>query len=62
MPYRNSLMTMVLRDSLGGNCRTVMVATINSEQAQVLGRAAVWGFEHEPMRPAAVLSPSIIFA
>lgn len=30
IPYRNSIMTMVLKDSLGGNCRTVMVATINS--------------------------------
>ena len=24
IPYRNSMMTSVLRDSLGGNCRTVM--------------------------------------
>lgn len=29
IPYRNSLMTMVLRDSLGGNCKTTMVATVN---------------------------------
>jgi hypothetical protein len=35
IPYRNSRMTAVLRDSLGGNCRTVMVATINSEAAQL---------------------------
>lgn len=28
VPYRNSLMTLVLRDSLGGNCKTKMVATI----------------------------------
>ena len=31
IPYRNSLMTSVLRDSLGGNCRTTMIATINPE-------------------------------
>ncbi len=31
IPYRNSMMTSVLRDSLGGNCKTVMVATINAE-------------------------------
>jgi hypothetical protein len=31
VPYRNSLMTLVLRDSLGGNCRTVMVATVTGE-------------------------------
>lgn len=28
IPYRNSMITSVLRDSLGGNCKTVMVATI----------------------------------
>jgi kinesin family protein 6/9 len=27
IPYRNSMMTMMLKDSLGGNCRTVMIAT-----------------------------------
>ena len=31
IPYRNSMMTSVLRDSLGGNCKTVMIATINPE-------------------------------
>jgi kinesin family protein 6/9 len=34
VPYRNSLMTSVLRDSLGGNCKTVMVATISPEAQQ----------------------------
>jgi len=29
VPYRNSMMTSVLRDSLGGNCKTSMIATIN---------------------------------
>jgi len=31
IPYRNSLMTTILRDSLGGNCKTVMVATLSSD-------------------------------
>ncbi|XP_063040077.1 kinesin-like protein KIF6 [Engraulis encrasicolus] len=31
IPYRNSLMTSVLRDSLGGNCMTTMIATISVE-------------------------------
>ena len=29
VPYRNCLMTLVLRDSLGGNCATAMVATLH---------------------------------
>lgn len=35
IPYRNSMMTSVLRDSLGGNCKTVMVATVSVETEQV---------------------------
>eukprot|EP00736_Rhodelphis_marinus_P003535 Rmarinus@m.29980 len=31
VPYRNSFMTSVLRDSLGGNCRTAMIANIAPE-------------------------------
>ena len=30
IPYRTSTMTMVLRDSLGGNCKTKMIATISA--------------------------------
>jgi len=31
IPYRNSLMTTILRDSLGGNCKTVMIANLSSD-------------------------------
>ncbi|KAL0270881.1 UNVERIFIED_CONTAM: hypothetical protein PYX00_008153 [Menopon gallinae] len=31
IPYRNSLMTTVLKNSLGGNCCTCMIATLSSE-------------------------------
>ena len=34
IPYRNSMLTSVLRDSLGGNCKTTMVATIHSDKEQ----------------------------
>ncbi|KPM07603.1 kinesin-like protein KIF18A-like protein [Sarcoptes scabiei] len=30
IPYRSSKLTLILRDSLGGNCRTLMIATISS--------------------------------
>ncbi|KAH0572735.1 Kinesin-like protein [Spironucleus salmonicida] len=31
VPYRNSMMTFFLRDSLGGNCKTCMLATLGFE-------------------------------
>jgi kinesin family protein 6/9 len=31
IPYRNSLMTTILKDSLGGNCKTILIATISSD-------------------------------
>jgi hypothetical protein len=31
VPYRNTVITSVLRDSLGGNCKTVFIATLNAE-------------------------------
>lgn len=33
--FRNSMMTMVLRDSLGGNCNTKMVAAISGEKNNI---------------------------
>jgi kinesin family protein 6/9 len=35
VPYRNSFMTLVLRDSLGGNCKTSMIATCSSEEGDL---------------------------
>jgi kinesin family protein 6/9 len=36
IPYRNSMMTMCLRDSLGGNCKTRMIATLSGEFEDVM--------------------------
>lgn len=33
IPYRNSLLTTVLKDSLGGNCKTVMISCLSLEIA-----------------------------
>jgi kinesin family protein 6/9 len=35
IPYRNSLLTTLLRDSLGGNCKTVMIATISADKSNI---------------------------
>lgn len=35
IPYRNSMMTMVLRDSLGGNCKTKMIATMSPDPTDI---------------------------
>eukprot|EP01135_Chromosphaera_perkinsii_P002730 Nk52_evm98s226 gene=Nk52_evmTU98s226 len=35
VPYRNSMMTSVLRDSLGGNCQTTMIATMSVERPNI---------------------------
>jgi len=35
IPYRNSMLTSVLRDSLGGNCRTVMISTLSPERGHL---------------------------
>lgn len=32
IPYRNSVLTSVLRDSFGGNCKTSMIATLSCNQ------------------------------
>lgn len=38
VPYRNNQMTMLLRDSIGGNCKTRMIATIHAK-AQYLSES-----------------------
>ncbi|NXC02603.1 KIF6 protein, partial [Orthonyx spaldingii] len=35
IPYRNSMMTSVLRDSLGGNCMTTMIATLAIDKRNI---------------------------
>ncbi|XP_028398653.1 kinesin-like protein KIF6 isoform X1 [Dendronephthya gigantea] len=35
IPYRNSMLTSVLRDSLGGNCRTTMIATLSVDRKNI---------------------------
>jgi len=36
VPYRESLMNLVLRDSIGGNCITRMIATMSPKEVDML--------------------------
>ena len=31
IPYRNSILTKILKDSLGGNSKTILLATVSSD-------------------------------
>ncbi|CBZ23420.1 putative kinesin [Leishmania mexicana MHOM/GT/2001/U1103] len=44
VPYRNSFLTMALRDSLGRNCQTVMLATAHVVASQVAETISTCGF------------------
>ena len=35
VPYRNSLLTKLLKDSLGGNCLTAMIANISMKDSNL---------------------------
>jgi kinesin family member 18/19 len=34
VPYRDSKLTRMLKDSLGGNCKTVMIVTVSPSSSQ----------------------------
>mmetsp|Transcript_38237 Transcript_38237/g.37744 ORF Transcript_38237/g.37744 Transcript_38237/m.37744 type:complete len:109 (-) Transcript_38237:54-380(-) len=36
VPYRNNRMTMMLKDSIGGNCKTRMIATIHAKPQHIM--------------------------
>lgn len=44
VPFRNSLMTMVLKDSLGGNCVTKMIATVLLEEWSLMESLSTCAF------------------
>lgn len=63
VPYRDSKLTMLLLDSLGGNCKTLMIACVNSspqfavESTRTLEFAM--GVAKIKNRPTALLTPHV---
>lgn len=49
VPYRQSKMTHILKDSIGGNCRTVMIATIWPEEPYVYESLSTLNFAKRMM-------------
>ena len=46
IPYRNSVLTSYLRDSLGGNCRTTFVVTLSLAAANLDETVSTCRFAH----------------
>lgn len=50
MPYRQSKLTNILRDSLGGNCKTLMIANIWPEPTHLEETVSTLKFATRMMR------------
>jgi kinesin family member 6/9 len=50
IPYRQSKLTNMLRDSLGGNCKTLMLANIWPEMAHIEETVSTLKFATRMMR------------
>ena len=57
IPFRNSMLTTALRDSLGGNCRTVMVANVAATADQAKETVSTCRFA----KRVAMISNSVSF-
>lgn len=50
MPYRQAKLTNILRDSLGGNCKTLMIANIWPEPSHIEETVSTLKFATRMMR------------
>lgn len=68
IPYRSSKMTMLLKDSLGGNCMTSMIATLSSKTEHIQESIQTAQFAQSVMtitnnaRANVALDPSVLIA
>jgi hypothetical protein len=52
IPYRSSKLTHILKDSIGGNCKTMMIANVWGEEAQLDETLSTCKFAQRMMRVA----------
>ena len=55
VPYRDSKLTRILEDSLGGNCKTTMMCMISPALEAYSGATLNWLCEHRPDAPGVLL-------
>jgi hypothetical protein len=48
IPYRNSVLTWLLRESLGGNARTIMIATVSPSVRHTAETMSTLRYDHHP--------------
>ena len=63
IPYRNSKLTQLLKDSLGGSCNTVMIANIGPSNLSFgeTQNTLHWADRAKEIRSKVELGPSILF-
>ena len=60
VPFRSSKLSHVLKDSLGGNCRTIMIANIWGEASQVDETLSTCRFAQRMMRVACEVTQNLV--
>ena len=58
VPFRDSSLTRLLQDSLGGNCRTLVLATVSPESLALEETASTLGFATRATQVTAKLMPN----
>ncbi|KAF5834060.1 kinesin motor domain-containing protein [Dunaliella salina] len=60
VPFRSSKLTHVLKDAVGGNCKTVMVANVWAESSQVNETLSTCRFAMRLQRLKCVITPNVM--
>jgi Kinesin motor domain len=61
VPYRDSKLTRLLQDSLGGNSQTLMVACVSPSDSNLVSQQHSWGASHVVLQKYNVSTGMILF-